>query len=251
MAASIFDSPMFVTSFPTGEAARLFSDSAAVRAVLLVEGSLAKVQGELEIVPEDSAFFIHRSGMEVQIDPAGLAADMLTGGFAEAVAKAFAKAMEAPEHSKFILHDVNPDEIEAVALALRIRQFLSYCDKRIAEIENGQIDKAAMTAALSEARSSAIGLHMSAGLNVAKPLADALRLPLCEQPMQPEAVSAAAALICNRLSEAYPDCTSLGQLHLLSSGLNETITKDPAHMLSICLPQACLCAASALEIVSR
>lgn len=249
MAASIFDSPMFVTSFPTGEAARLFSDSAAVRAVLLVEGSLAKVQGELGIIPEDSAFFIHRSGMEVQIDPAGLAADMHREGFAAAVAKAFAKAMEAPEHSKFILHDVQPAEIEAVAQSLRLRQFLSHCEKRIAEID--QIDKAALTAALDEARSAAIGLHMSTGLNVAKPLADALRLPLSEQHLQPQAVAVAAALICKILSDTTPDHPILRQLHLLSAGLNNTIQQDPASMLPLCLPQVCLAAASALEVASR
>ena len=71
MAASIFDSPMFVKSFPTGEASRLFSDSAAVRAVLLVEGTLAKVQGELGLIPEDSAFFIHPLGGTMVLCPLG------------------------------------------------------------------------------------------------------------------------------------------------------------------------------------
>lgn len=249
MAASIFDSPMFTAAFPTGEAARLFSDSAAVRAVLLVEGSLAKVQGELGIIPEDSAFFIHRSGMEVQIDPAGLAADVQSDGFAAAVAKAFAKAMEAPEHSKFILHDVQPAEVEAVAQSLRLRQFVTHCENRIAEIEH--VDKAALTTALDKARSAAIGLHMSTGLNVAKPLADALRLPLSEQPLQPPAVTAAASLICEALSKANPENAPLNQLNLLCAGLDTTIAQDPENMIPLCLPQACLCVASALEIVAK
>lgn len=182
MAASIFDSPMFVKSFPTGEASRLFSDSAAVRAVLLVEGTLAKVQGELGLIPEDSAFFIHRSAMEVQIDPAGLAQDMKDEGFVPAVVKAFAKAMEAPEHSKFIHHNAVAGEIEATALALRMRQFLTHCEKRIGDLSNNQIDSHAMTSAIAQARTAAVGLHMTSGLNVAKSMADTLRLPLHEEP---------------------------------------------------------------------
>ena len=42
MAASVFDSPLFSRLFPTGDAGRLFSDSAAIRAMLLVEGAWPK-----------------------------------------------------------------------------------------------------------------------------------------------------------------------------------------------------------------
>ena len=44
MAASVFDSPLYAGLFPTGETGRLFSDSAALRAMLLTEGALAKAQ---------------------------------------------------------------------------------------------------------------------------------------------------------------------------------------------------------------
>ncbi len=69
MAASVFDSPHFARLFPTGEAGRLFTDTAEVRAMLLVEGALAKVQGDMGLIPKESAYFIHRSAMEVQVDP--------------------------------------------------------------------------------------------------------------------------------------------------------------------------------------
>ncbi|MCW8843119.1 MAG: adenylosuccinate lyase family protein, partial [Rhodobacteraceae bacterium] len=51
MAASVFDSPHFARLFPTGEAGRLFTDTAEVRAMLLVEGALAKVQGDMGLIP--------------------------------------------------------------------------------------------------------------------------------------------------------------------------------------------------------
>lgn len=248
MAASIFDSPMFVTAFPTGEASRLFSDSAAVRAVLLVEGSLAKVQGELGLIPEDSAFFIHRSAMEVQIDPAGLAAGLHSDGFVPAVVAAFAKAMEAPEHSKFIHHNIEAAEIEAAALALRMRQFLSYCEKQIENLGNPDVEKAAINAALARARGAAVGLHLSAGLEACKALSDALRLPLRDHPVAVSEVAAAAQVICSKLAEAKPDHVELSKLSQFCDGMTKTLAQDAANMLTLCLPQACLCAAAALEI---
>jgi len=43
MAASVFDSPLFAKLFPTGEAGRLFTDSAAIRAMLLVSAVLRSI----------------------------------------------------------------------------------------------------------------------------------------------------------------------------------------------------------------
>ena len=55
-------------------------DSAEIRAMLLVEGSLARVQGTLGLIPETAAAFIDRSAREVQIDPAALAAETAVNG---------------------------------------------------------------------------------------------------------------------------------------------------------------------------
>ena len=65
MAASVFDSPLYAHLFQTGDAGRLFSDSAAIRAMLLVEGALAKVQGGLGVIPEISAAAIHRVRIKI------------------------------------------------------------------------------------------------------------------------------------------------------------------------------------------
>ena len=45
MPATPFDSAHLSGLFPTGETARLFSDSAEVRAMMLVEGALAHIGG--------------------------------------------------------------------------------------------------------------------------------------------------------------------------------------------------------------
>ena len=61
MAASVFSSELYTRLFPVGEAGRLFTDSAEVRALQLVMGTLAKVQGQMGLIPEISGTFIHRA----------------------------------------------------------------------------------------------------------------------------------------------------------------------------------------------
>ena len=127
MAYSPFDSIMFRHLLGDDEVARLFSDSAEIRAMLLVEGTLARVQGELGIIPKDSAHFIERSAMEVQVDPAGLAEDIGRSGVAvPSLVKSFRKAMEAPEHSQYIHYGATSQDIVDTALVLRLRQYIAH-----------------------------------------------------------------------------------------------------------------------------
>ena len=125
MAASVFASPLLGQLFGTGEVGRLWSDSAEVRALLLVEGALAKVQGAQGIIPEISAAFIHRSSLEVQIDPAGLAQSTAANGVCvPGLIDAFRIAMEAPEHAQYAHWGATSQDIIDTALMLRLRQTL-------------------------------------------------------------------------------------------------------------------------------
>ena len=80
MSASVYESNVLAGLFDAGDVGRLFTDNAEVRAMLLVEGALARAQGALAVIPELSAEFIHRSAMEVQVDPSGLAKATATNG---------------------------------------------------------------------------------------------------------------------------------------------------------------------------
>ncbi len=103
MPASPFDSSHLCKLFDAGETARLFSDSAEVRALLLVEGALAKVQGKAGLIPELSAAAIHRATLEIQIDPAGLAQQAgAAGDPVPALVTAFRALMQAPEHAQYL-----------------------------------------------------------------------------------------------------------------------------------------------------
>ncbi len=132
MTFSPFDSPIYSTLYGDPEVRALFTDSAEVRAMLLVEGALAKVQGELGLIPLDSALYIHRASMEVQVDPAGLAAGMAeTGSPVLAMVAAYGKAMEAPDHAKYIHWGALSQDIQDTALVLRLRQYLRVIGTRL------------------------------------------------------------------------------------------------------------------------
>lgn len=137
MAASVFASSLYGSLFGTGEVARLWSDSAEVRAMLLVEGALAKVQGELGVIPQISAAFIHRSSLEVQIDPGGLAADTATNGVSvPGLVSAFRTAMEAPEHAQFAHWGATSQDIIDTGLMLRLRQTLAAVEDGLRAVLN-------------------------------------------------------------------------------------------------------------------
>jgi 3-carboxy-cis,cis-muconate cycloisomerase len=134
MAGSVFDSALFGDLFPTGEVGRLFTDTAEVRAMLLVEGTLAKIQGQMGLIPEISAQAIHRASLELQIDPAGLrAATGANGVSVPGLVSAFRDLMQAPEHAQYAHWGATSQDIIDTALMLRLRQALSLIEKDLAE----------------------------------------------------------------------------------------------------------------------
>jgi len=125
VAASVFDSPLFAHLFPTGEAGRLFSDTAAIRAMLLVEGALAKAQGAQGIIPELSAKAIQRATLEIQIDPGAIArATGENGVSVPGLVAAFRAEMNAPEHAQYVHWGATSQDIIDTGLMLRLRQTL-------------------------------------------------------------------------------------------------------------------------------
>jgi 3-carboxy-cis,cis-muconate cycloisomerase len=130
MAASVFSSELYTRLFPVGEAGRLFTDSAEVRALQLVMGTLAKVQGQMGLIPEISGTFIHRAALEIPLDPGGLAAETGQNGVnIPGLVTAFRKAMEAPEHAQYLHWGATSQDIIDTAQSLRLRQFLTLLEK--------------------------------------------------------------------------------------------------------------------------
>lgn len=123
MAASVHDQAHLAGLFDSGEVARLFSASAEVRALLVIEGSLAKVQGERGVIPDLSGAAIHRASMEVQIDAGALKDETaLNGVSVPALVGLFREEMQAPEHAQFVHWGATSQDIIDSALMLRLRQ---------------------------------------------------------------------------------------------------------------------------------
>lgn len=183
MPASPLDSAIYGKLLADGDTARLFSDSAEVRALLLVLGALAKVQGELGLIPETSARFIHRASMELQLDPSGLAAQVSgTGAVSPALLSAFRKALEAPEHGQHLGCGVTPDAIEDTARALLLKRIFESWQNGLQSLPQIRDEHAA---ALLPARTVALSVTLTGTgdhtpaqtASTARALAEALGLP--------------------------------------------------------------------------
>lgn len=126
MAGSVFDSQLYGDLFPAGDVARLFSDSAEIRAMLLVEGALAKAQGAAGVIPEISASAIQRAVMEVALDPGALRkATGQNGVPVPALVAALRSEMNAPEHAQYVHWGATSQDIMDTGLMLRLRQALA------------------------------------------------------------------------------------------------------------------------------
>lgn len=143
------DSAIYRRLFGDDELAALFSDSAEVRAMMLVEGTLAKVQGEIGLIPADAAAFLHRASFELQIDPAGLAAETAVNGVpVPGLIAAFRKAAQAPDQTAWLHWGATSQDIMDTALALRLKRVVAIYDARLDHVLAGLAGLAAQHADL-------------------------------------------------------------------------------------------------------
>jgi 3-carboxy-cis,cis-muconate cycloisomerase len=148
MPAAPADSGIYGALFGDAETARLFSDSAELRAMLLVEGALARVQGALGLIPAEAAAFIDRAAQEVQIDPSALAAETARNGVpVPALLAAFRKAAEAPEPMQYLHWGATSQDIMDTGLALRLRPMLVLWEGRLGALLSRLADLAQAHAA--------------------------------------------------------------------------------------------------------
>jgi 3-carboxy-cis,cis-muconate cycloisomerase len=132
VSVSPFDSALYRDLFGDAEIARLFSDTAEVRAMMLVFGALAKAQGTAGTIPEVSGAFLHRAMMEAQVDPAGLAqATGQNGVTVPGLVAALRATLDAPEHAQYLHWGATSQDIQDTGLMLRLRQALMVIEARM------------------------------------------------------------------------------------------------------------------------
>lgn len=134
MPGSVHDSLVYHRLFDAGDASKLFTDSAEVRAMLIVEGALAKAQGALGLIPELSAKAIHRATLEIALDPGALTDPAATNGVpVPGLVAAFRTEMQAPEHAQYLHWGATSQDIVDTGLMLRLRQLLSLVEAGLKE----------------------------------------------------------------------------------------------------------------------
>lgn len=144
MAVSLSDSQMFSKSYGDPEIARLFTDSAQIRAMLVFEGALAKVQGEHGLIPAEASKTIQRAALDVVIDPSVLAeGTAATGVPVPALVKAFRAAMPSQEHAQYVHWGATSQDVMDTGLVLRLRRVLEILEQRILNVLRTLADLAA------------------------------------------------------------------------------------------------------------
>jgi 3-carboxy-cis,cis-muconate cycloisomerase len=135
MPANPADSALYRDLFGDDETARLLSDSAVLRAMLLVEGQLALVQGKLGLIPADAAAYIDRASREVVLDPSAMSAETARNGVPiPALLAAFRKEAQAPEMMQYLHWGATSQDIMDSAQALRLRRLCDLWDARLAAL---------------------------------------------------------------------------------------------------------------------
>lgn len=135
MPAAPADSALYRRLLGDDEVAALFTDAAEVRAMMLVEGALARAQGDLGVIPADAAAYLHRASLELQIDPGALAAETARNGVpVPALIAAFRKAAQAPDMTQWLHWGATSQDIVDTALALRLRRVIEIWDARLAAL---------------------------------------------------------------------------------------------------------------------
>ena len=123
MALSLAEGHITKSLFGDAELSVLFSESAEVRAMLLVEGALATAQGEIGIIPKESALVINSMARDVLIDPGILANGMAKDGIVvPSLVAGFVAAMEASAegkgHAGFVHKGATSQDIQDTGLVL-------------------------------------------------------------------------------------------------------------------------------------
>ncbi|WP_226622199.1 hypothetical protein [Alloyangia pacifica] len=262
MSATPFDSAHLHRLFPAGDLAKLFSDSAEVRAIMIVAGTLAKVQGEAGLIPETAAKAIHRASLELQIDPGALAQDTTkAGSVVPPLLRAFETLMQAPDYAQYLGQGALPGDLQDCALALRLRQVLTQLEAGIDALPAGD-DLAVLKAELPALREAL--LCVSYGGESADVLRPALAaaLNLGDRGWGPErsALTAlaewATRLVCVLRNRA-PDRATLAALAAHVQALKSSLAATPGTETSrryvelLALPQLLLATGSALSIATN
>lgn len=129
MTTSPFDSAIFNELYSDPIVGDLMSDQALIRAMLTVEAHLARVQGEMGIIPSHSASVIFEKCSTVDLSANDLAAGTASDGLpVPAFVKQLRAAIDAPEHAQYVHWGATSQDILDTGLVLRLKAVLDHME---------------------------------------------------------------------------------------------------------------------------
>jgi len=134
MTVSLFDSKLFAELFSDSEMAALFSDEAAIAAMLKVEVALAKAQARCGVISQGACRQIAEGLADFAPDPAGLAKDTAAFGVPVPALLKAARVAIGKEGRHFLHWGATSQDIVDTALVLRLREAVGLLEERIGKL---------------------------------------------------------------------------------------------------------------------
>ena len=134
MPSSIYDSAIFRDAFGTAEMRRIFSDETFVANATATEVALARVQGELGIIPKQAADEIAKHADPAAIDLAKLKTETDLVGY-PVVGLVHQLAKQCGEAGRYLHWGATTQDIMDTATVLQIRDGLGIVSRDLASIE--------------------------------------------------------------------------------------------------------------------
>ena len=131
MTASLLSSPLFAELVSDKELAAELDDAARLRYMLRVEAALARVEGELGVIPKAAARRIAAVAEKLALNPAGLAAGVARDGMPVPALVAALRRAVAPADRTHVHHAGTSQDIIDTALILALREVLVTLEKRL------------------------------------------------------------------------------------------------------------------------
>jgi 3-carboxy-cis,cis-muconate cycloisomerase len=134
MTASLLSSPLHAALVSDGEIAAFLDDQARLRGMLRVEAALAKVEGQLGLIPADAALRIAEIAETLKVSPSALAARTAKDGMAVPALVEALREAAAPGDRDFVHFGGTSQDILDTALVLSLRGILGVIDRRLVAI---------------------------------------------------------------------------------------------------------------------
>lgn len=146
---SLFDSKIYRDLLNDVEISELFCDEAEITALIRVEAALAKVQGELGVIPEKSAQAIQSSLLDQVVEPTSLSSATGRDGVPiPALVQVLRSGMGAPEHAQHLHWGVTSQDIMDSGLMLRLAEVCRIVEYRLKSLLQVLADQAEQYAEL-------------------------------------------------------------------------------------------------------